>query len=134
VDSKLKVKICRSQSSTNDWYIPQIKSSVQLPDLINSCEHRSKYKKKLSIINKPRRRIRFIPTMVQIPPSIFDREFDTFQSDNIESDEVKQSLPICKVPPCIRDSSSIFESATSLEKLSSIDLLYDNAPLDLSLK
>jgi hypothetical protein len=72
--------------------------------------------------------------MVQIPPSIFDREFDTFQSDNIESDEVKQSLPICKVPPCIRDSSSIFESATSLEKLSSIDLLYDNAPLDLSLK
>ena len=78
--SKLKVKICRSQSSTNDWYIPQSKLSIQLPDLINSCENLSKLKKNL---NKPRRRIRFIPTMVQIPPSIFDREFDTFQSNEM---------------------------------------------------
>ncbi|CAF1940619.1 unnamed protein product [Rotaria magnacalcarata] len=141
VDSKLKVKLCRSQSSTNDWYISQSKTPSELPDLINSCENRTDHKpislKKKTILNKPRRRrIRFIPTMVRVPPSIFDRlsnkqyDFDIFQSNemNVDNnltdifDDVQQTSSnqktVCKVPPYTPETSS----------------LYDNAPLDLSLK
>lgn len=116
IDPKLKVKIRRSQTSVNDWYIPQSKQStvsepVELPDLVNSCEttkkitkrkqpttssspNESTMKKKpcasstffspghVSQPNrtsftkpqtKPRRRTRFIPSMVRAPPSILDR-------------------------------------------------------------
>jgi hypothetical protein len=111
IDPKLKVKIRRSQTSTNDWYIPQSKKStepVELPDLVNSCEtikkitkrkqpttsNGSSTKKKpcttstffsvghisqpirtsvMKSQTKPRRRTRFIPTMVKAPPSLFDR-------------------------------------------------------------
>jgi hypothetical protein len=70
--------------------------------------------------------MRFIPTMVQIPPSIFDREFDTFQSNEMtvinHESEVKQILPICKVSP-------YFPEISSFEKP-----LFENTPLDLSLK
>ncbi len=132
IDSKLKVKICRSQSSTNDWYIPQSISSIELPDLVNSCSNLTKYKKtsfkkRSSILNKPRRRIRFIPTMVKVPPSIFDYisnhqyKFETFHmnemlvvnvEDNItDTSDIKQTHPsqktICKVPPYIRDSGPL---------------------------
>ncbi|CAF4503067.1 unnamed protein product [Rotaria socialis] len=141
VDSKLKVKLCRSQSSTNDWYISQSKTPSELPDLINSCENRTDHKpislKKKTILNKPRRRrIRFIPTMVRVPPSIFDRlsnkqyDFDIFQSNEMDVDnnltdifdDVQQTSSnqktVCKVPPYTPETSSF----------------YDNAPLDLSLK
>jgi len=127
IDSKLKVKICRSQSSTNDWYIPQSTPSIELPDLVNSCSNLTKYKKRSSILNKPRRRIRFIPTMVKVPPSIFDYisnhqyKFETFHmnemlvvnvEDNItDTSDVKQThssqKTICKVPPYIRDSGPL---------------------------
>ncbi len=111
IDPKLKVKIRRSQTATNNWYIPQSKKStepVELPDLVNSCEtikkitkrkqqptpNDSSTKKKICTTStffspghisqpsrtsllksqtKPRRRTRFIPTMVKAPPSIFDR-------------------------------------------------------------
>ncbi|CAF1526261.1 unnamed protein product [Rotaria sp. Silwood1] len=131
-NSKLKVKLCRSQNSTDNWYISQSTSSIDLPDLINSCKNRTKSKiislKKKTIINKTRRRIRFIPTMVKVPPSIFDcfstkqYDFNIYQSnenyliDNTLSD-IKQKT-ICKVPPYIPENSSF----------------YDNNPLDLSLK
>jgi hypothetical protein len=115
----LKVKICRSQSSTNDWFIPQSTPTIALPDLINSCEKKTK--------SKPRRRIRFIPTMVKVPPSIFDYisnhqyKFETFHmnemlvvnvEDNItDTSDIKQTHPsqkaICKVPPYIRDSGPL---------------------------
>jgi len=99
MDSTLKMKICRSQSSTNDWFIPQ----STLPDLINSCEKQTISKKKF----KPtRRRTRFIPTMVKIPPSIFD-----YLSNNTDK------KTICKVPPYSPENS-----------------LLDSTPLDLSLK
>ncbi|CAF2753290.1 unnamed protein product [Rotaria sp. Silwood2] len=136
IDSTLKVKLCRSQSSTNDWYISQATSSIELPDLINSCENRTKHKrillKKKSILNKPRRRIRFIPTMVKVPPSIFDclstkqYDFNIFQTNENNlidnTSETKQILSnqktICKVPPYIPENPSF----------------YDNNPIDLSLK
>jgi hypothetical protein len=90
------MKICRSESS---WFIPQ----STLPDLINSCEKQIISKKKF----KPsRRRIRFIPTMVKVPPSIFD-----YLSNNIDK------KTICQVSPYIPENS-----------------LFDNTPLDLSLK
>ncbi|CAF1413121.1 unnamed protein product [Adineta steineri] len=142
IDSTLKVKLCRSQSSTNDWYIPQ---SIELPDLINSCENRTKYKKTLlkKKFNKPRRRIRFIPTMVKVPPSIFDclsnnrYDFNTFQSNEKMINTVSNTKPmisipktICKVSPYIRESSSSIIESSFLEKSS----LFDNSPLDLSLK
>ncbi|CAF1361477.1 unnamed protein product [Adineta steineri] len=142
IDSTLKVKLCRSQSSTNDWYIPQ---SIELPDLINSCENRTKYKKTLlkKKFNKPRRRIRFIPTMVKVPPSIFDclsnnrYDFNTFQSNEkmintVSNTKSMISIPktICKVSPYIRESSSSIIESSFLEKSS----LFDNSPLDLSLK
>ena len=111
IDPKLKVKIRRSQTSTNDWYIPQSKSStepVESPGLVNSCETTTKVTKRkpqttqnestakkkpcatstffsvghisqpnrtsfIKSQTKPRRRTRFIPTMVKAPPSIFDR-------------------------------------------------------------
>ncbi|CAF1290128.1 unnamed protein product [Rotaria sordida] len=121
IDSKLKVKLCRSQNSTNNWYISQsTSSSIELPDLINSCENRTKHKiitfKKKSILNKTRRRIRFIPTMVKVPPSIFDYHLSTKQYDfNLFQSNQKT---ICKVPPYIPENFSF----------------YDNNPLDLSLK
>lgn len=133
-DSALKVKLCRS---SNNWYIPQSKPSIELPDLINSCENRKENKKimpikKKSIINKSRRRIRFIPTMVKVPPSILDHlstkqyNIDIFQSNDMMDEnhtfDIKQTLSnqktICKVPPYIPEISS-YE---------------DDAPLDLSLK
>ncbi|CAF1288443.1 unnamed protein product [Adineta steineri] len=142
IDSTLKVKLCRSQSSTNDWYIPQ---SIELPDLINSCENRTKYKKSLlkKKFNKPRRRIRFIPTMVKVPPSIFDclsnnrYDFNTFQSNEKMINTVSNTKSmisitktICKVSPYIRESSSSIIESSFLEKSS----LFNNTPLDLSLK
>ncbi len=119
IDSKLKVKICRSQSSTNDWYIPQSTPSIELPDLVNSCAKLTKYKKRSSILTKPRRRIRFIPTMVKVPPSIFDylsnHKFHLNEmlvvnvEDNItDTSDIKQThQTICKVPPYIRDSGPL---------------------------
>jgi hypothetical protein len=105
-DSTLKVKICRSKSSTNNWFIPQSRSSIQLPDLVKSCKKKS----------KPRRRIRFIPTMVKVPSSIFDR-----LSNNEDPLEIKQTFftqkTICKLSPYSPEY-----------------LLFDNTPLDLSLK
>lgn len=101
IDSTLKMKICRLQSSTNNWFIPQ----STLPDLINSCEKQTIIKKKLK--PPPRRRIRFIPTMVKVPPSIFD-----YLNSNIIDKKT-----ICKVPPYIPENS-----------------LFDSTPLDLSLK
>jgi hypothetical protein len=100
----LKVKICRSQSSTNDWFIPQSTPTIALPDLINSCEKKTK--------SKPRRRIRFIPTMVKVPPSIFD-----CLSNNSYEQTFANEKTICKVPPYLPDNS-----------------LSDSIPLDLSFK
>lgn len=118
IDPKLKVKIRRSHTSINDWYIPHSKQPpssepVELPDLVNSCETTKKITKRkqptaspseptmkkktsttatffspghvsqpnrTSIIKsqtKPRRRTRFIPTMVRAPPSILDRYDDS---------------------------------------------------------
>ncbi|CAF0961596.1 unnamed protein product [Rotaria sordida] len=136
IDPKLKVKIRRSQTSTNDWYIPQSKTPnepVELPDLVNSCETITKItKRKRPILNnstisssstttkkkscatstffsvghtsqpkrtslikprtKPRRRTRFIPTMVKAPPSIFDRiSMDQYDYSDQDSD----NSPIC---------------------------------------
>ncbi|CAF2384183.1 unnamed protein product [Rotaria sp. Silwood2] len=133
IDPKLKVKIRRSQTSTNDWYIPQSKTSdepVELPDLVNSCETITKITKRKQPISsnettilstkkkpcatsnffsvghisqpkrtslikprtKPRRRTRFIPTMVKAPPSIFDRiSIDQYDYSDQDSD----NSPIC---------------------------------------
>ncbi|CAF1270792.1 unnamed protein product [Adineta steineri] len=49
IDPKIKVKIRRSQTSTNNWYIPQSKKNeepVELPDLVNSCETTKKITKR----------------------------------------------------------------------------------------
>lgn len=122
IDPKLKVKIRRSQTSVNDWYIshskqPPPSEPVELPDLVNSCETTKKITKRkqptaspseptmkkkpcttstffspghvsqpnrTSITKpqtKPRRRTRFIPTMVKAPPSILDR-FDDSDPDH----------------------------------------------------
>lgn len=135
IDPKLKVKIRRSQTATNDWYIPQSAAGatttttlpsepVELPDLVNSCETTKKITKRKpasgqpagtspnkkkacatstfftpghvtqpnrpSLIkprNKPRRRTRFIPTMVKAPPSIFDRlSIDQYDYSDRDSD------------------------------------------------
>jgi len=130
IDPKLKVKIRRSQTSTNNWYIPESKKStepVELPDLVNSCEtikkitkrkqqpttNESSTKKKSCTTSaffsfghvsqpnrtsltksqsKPRRRTRFIPTMVKAPPSIFDRiSLDHYDYSDPDSD----NSPIC---------------------------------------
>jgi len=155
IDPKLKVKIRRSDTSNNNWYIPQTNAStltttivtpgttavtpvatttaatakatnepVGLPDLVNSCEISGKIVKRkgdssllsnssttpkkkscptsvffsaghvsqpnrTSILkprSKPQRRTRFIPTMVQVPPSICDRinlrQFDYSDQDS----------------------------------------------------
>ncbi|UJR09479.1 hypothetical protein I4U23_013717 [Adineta vaga] len=130
MDSTLKVKICRSQSSTNDWYIPQSSTSfVQLPDLVNSCQNQTKpkklaLKKKPPSLNKPRRRIRFIPTMVKVPPSIFDR-LSNFHQYEFDISTYSTEKSICKVSPYIHECSSTMESLSSL---------VENDPLDLSLK
>ncbi|CAF1203763.1 unnamed protein product [Adineta ricciae] len=110
MDSKLKVKLYRSQNSTNDWYIPQSTSLVALPDLVNSCTNQSKLKKS-SCKMKPRRRIRFIPTMVRVPPSFFDIYL--------------HEKSICKVSPYIPERSLTIDSLSSFDETS---------PLDLSLK
>jgi hypothetical protein len=172
IDSTLKVKLCRSQSSTNVCFISHSTPSVELPDLVNSCESIKKVpkrkqpftikpsKKKLcttsNFLNKPRRRTRFIPTMVKVPPSIFDRlstdryDFNTFQQNemviiNVEGNvtdtsEVKQTLPICKVPPYIPEkrspSPSPEKSSLIIKPTPIYPLLNANhtGPLDLSLK
>ena len=160
VDSKLKLKLCRAQNSTNEWHISQSTSSVELPVDINSCKSVSKCTtasiKKKSILNKARRRIRFIPTMVKIPPSTFDRLSnkrydydDTCQTNEtnilnvedslINTSQVKQTIlmekTICKVPPYIPENLTTTESSSSIfEKSTSIQSPFDNIPLDLSLK
>ncbi|CAF1932998.1 unnamed protein product [Rotaria magnacalcarata] len=130
IDPKLKVKIRRSQTSTNNWYIPQSKTTdepVELPDLVNSCETLTKTtKRKQPSANestkkkpcttssffsvghtsqpkrsslpkpptKPRRRTRFIPTMVKAPMSIFDRlSMNRYDYSDQDSDD----SPLC--PP-----------------------------------
>lgn len=93
------------------------------------------------MLNKPRRRLRFIPTMVKVPPSIFDRlsskeyHFDRFQSNEntiTDTSDIIKSTPktICKVQPYIPENSIQFESPSFSEK----SFLFDIEPLDLSLK
>ncbi|CAF0808435.1 unnamed protein product [Rotaria sp. Silwood1] len=141
IDPKLKVKIRRSQTSANDWYIPQSKvpnEPVELPDLVNSCEttttiikrkqpisnnsnvssikkkpcttstffsvgHISQPKRTSSVKprTKPRRRTRFIPTMVKAPPSIFDR-ISINQYDY--SDQDSDNSPICSTNELLEQS------------------------------
>ncbi|CAF1030805.1 unnamed protein product [Adineta ricciae] len=128
IDPKIKVKIRRSQTSTNDWYIPQSKKvdePVELPDLVNSCETIAKTAKRkqqpttqspvspakkkttpasstffsvnhisqpkrtspIKPPTKPRRRTRFIPTMVKAPPSVLDRlSMDHYDYSDHDSD------------------------------------------------
>jgi len=143
IDPKLKVKIRRSQASTNDWYIPESKKStepVELPDLVNSCEtikkitkrkpqstpNDSSTKKKpcttstffslghvsqpnrTSLIksqSKPRRRTRFIPTMVKAPPSIFDRiSMNQYDYSDPDSD----TSPICSTNDLLEQPVTTF--------------------------
>lgn len=141
IDPKLKVKIRRSHTSINNWYIPQSKQPtgpepVELPDLVNSCETTKKITKRkqptaspngtsmkkktcmtstffspghvsqpnrTSIIKpqtKPRRRTRFIPSMVKAPPSILDR----LQDSDLDLDD----CPLYSTSDCSDPSATIF--------------------------
>jgi len=135
-DPKIKVKIRRSQTATNNWYIPQSQLAnttepVELPDLVNSCatttttpsatpsktpkrkqpttSNEPSRNKKSTFFSaghvsqatrptpikpptKPRRRTRFIPTMVQTPLSFVDRiSMNQYDYSDQESDD----SPLC---------------------------------------
>lgn len=138
----MKVKIRRSQASTNNWYIPQSKTTedpVELPDLVNSCETVTKNPKRkqpssnestkkksctqassffsagnvgqpkrpptVRPITKPRRRTRFIPTMVKAPPSIFDRlSIDQYDYSDPDSD----NSPFCPTSELLEQNVTTF--------------------------
>ncbi len=171
IDPKIKVKIRRSQTSTNNWYIPTTKPTnepVELPDLVNSCETIKKItKRKQQPLNesstssnkkkpctsstffspghitqpirttsikpqtKPRRRTRFIPTMVKAPPSIFDRlsfgryDYSDRDSDTSPNEHLEQSVTtlrpsemvIVNVEGNVSDSSEIKRTQKTICKV-----------------
>ncbi|UJR36655.1 hypothetical protein I4U23_029372 [Adineta vaga] len=145
IDPKIKVKIRRSQTSTNDWYIPQSKKvdePVELPDLVNSCETITKVPKRkqqpttqspvspakkkpcststffslthtpqpkrtspIKSQTKPRRRTRFIPTMVKAPPSVLDRlTMNHYEYSDPDSDD----SPFCPPHELVEPSVTTF--------------------------